>query len=304
MTKKVVKLAVIRKEDADPCPFGLSIPFGCKHAGETIDKMAPLSIAGEDATLEEREKIAKANKKFYTWQLMNSTEKPKPCKYAASIMDNQGAVDCNYSDTAPGVKGAPILGSPFYSRVMSGVGLDGLYSVPLGYYADFNISRNLYYGIYSIQANANPELVKVAREAAKDTAKGACILFYCPDDSSVLLLKRSSKVNDGNTWGLPGGHIEKGEMPAQAAARELYEEMGFLPEPKDVMSSGHVEFEGKDVCVIFVTAINKEAKDNWEDKIKLNWEHDGYEWFKTSDIPDKLHPVAEFILKDSANIQE
>jgi 8-oxo-dGTP pyrophosphatase MutT (NUDIX family) len=304
MPKSLVKLSVIRKEDADPCPFGLSIPFGCKHAGDIINNMAPLTMAGEGAAPEDREKIAKANKKLYTWRIMESAEKPQPCRYASSIMEGQEAVQCNYTDTAPGVGPAPFLGSPFYSRVMSGVGLDGLYSVPLGYYADYNISRNLYYGIYSIQANANPELVKLAKETNKDTARGACVLFYCPEDSSVLLLKRSEKVNDGNTWGLPGGHIEKGEMPTQAAAREIYEEMGFIPDSGDILSSGHTEFHGKDVCIVFVTAVSKEVKEKWNDKIKLNWEHDGYEWFKTSNIPDELHPVAEFILSNSANIQE
>lgn len=33
---------------------------------------------------------------------------------------------------------------------------------------------------------------------------------------------------DRNTWEIPGGHIEKGEMPDKAAARELYEETGAI----------------------------------------------------------------------------
>lgn len=33
---------------------------------------------------------------------------------------------------------------------------------------------------------------------------------------------------DRNTWEIPGGHIEKGEMPDEAAARELYEETGAI----------------------------------------------------------------------------
>lgn len=303
MSKKIVKLAVIRKDDADPCPFGLSIPFGCKNAGNIIDKMAPLEMAGPDATDEERQKIAKANKKLFTWRLMESAEEPIPCKYASSIMDNQDAVSCNYTDTAPGVGDVPLLGSPFYSRVMSGIALDGLYSVPVGYYADYNISRNLFYGIYSIQAGLNTEILKLARDT-KDTANGSVVLFYCPEDSTVLLLKRSSKVNDGDTWGLPGGHVQKDEIPAQAAMRELYEEMGFVPELTEIISSGYTEMNDKGKCVIFVAAIKKETKEDWEQKIKLNWEHDDYKWFKTSSIPEKLHPVAEFILSNSANIEE
>ena len=303
MSKKIVRLAVVRKNDADPCPFGLSIPFGCKYAGDIVDKMAPLKIVGEDGTDEDKERVRKANKKLLTWRLMESAEETKQCKYASNIVKDKDAVVCNYEDTAPGVGPAPFLGSPFYSRVMSGIALDGLYSYPIGYYADYNISRNLFYGTYSIQGSADSEIKKLSANNI-DTADSACVLFYCPDDESVFLMRRSGKVNDPNTWGLPGGHLEKGEFPAQGAARELYEELGFVPPPEDIISSGHTEMDGKGKCVIFVAAIKKEAKENWEEKIKLNWEHEDCKWFKTSDIPDNLHPVADFILLNSANIEE
>lgn len=300
---KRVKLAIVRKNDADPCPFGLSIPFGCKYAGETVKNMAPTAVLGEDASQEDIAKIAKANKRLMTWKLTESAEEPAPCPYAANTVEGKGAVVCSYNDTAPGVPPAPLLGSPFYSRVMSGIALDGLYTYPIGYYADYNISRNLFYGIYSIQASKDSELLKVARNAT-DTPNGACVLFYCPDDSTVLLMKRSAKVNDGGTWGLPGGHLQKGEFPEEGAARELYEEIGFVPEPSDIVSTGHVEMNKGSSCVIFVAAVTAEAKEKWEDKFKINWEHDGYKWFKTSEIPENLHPVADYILGDSANIEE
>jgi len=301
MSKKIVRLAVVRKDDADPCPFGLSIPFGCKHAGDIIDKLAPLKVVGEDGTSEDRGRVIKANKKLFTWRLMNSAEKPVQCKYASNVVKEKDAVVCNYEDAAPGIGPTPFLGSPFYSRVMSGIALDGLYSYPIGYYADYNISRNLFYGNMSLQGSANPELKKLSKNNI-DTANGACVLFYCPDKAEVFLLRRSSKVSDPNTWGLPGGHLQKGEFPAQGAARELYEELGFVPSPQDIISSGQTEMDGKGKCVVFVTAIRREAREEWDEKIKLNWEHEDYKWFKTSDIPDNLHPVAEFILLNSANI--
>src|SRR5690606_27473128 len=120
MGKKIVRLAIVRKEDADPCPFGLSILFGCKYAGDIIENLAPLSVVGEDGTDEDKDKIRKANKKLLTWRLMNSAEKPKQCKYASDIIKHKEAVVCNYGDTAPGIGPTPFLGSPFYSRVMSG----------------------------------------------------------------------------------------------------------------------------------------------------------------------------------------
>lgn len=44
-----------------------------------------------------------------------------------------------------------------------------------------------------------------------------------------------------DTWEVPGGHIEKGETPDQAAARELHEE------------TGAVDFKMKAVCDYSVT---------------------------------------------------
>src|SRR5690606_24359290 len=221
----------------------------------------------------------------------------------SNIIKDKNAVVCNYEDTAPGIKPAPFLGSPYYSNVMPGLALESLYSYPIGYYADYNISRNLFYGAYSLQGSKENELLKVA-ENETDTDDGACVLFYCQDDRSVLLLQRSGSVNEPHSWGLPGGHLQKNEFPAEGAARELYEELGFIPEPKDIKSSYLIEKDDKDKCFIFVVSINKETKEKWDEKINLNNEHEDYKWFKTSDLPDKLHPVAEFILLNSANIQE
>lgn len=53
-------------------------------------------------------------------------------------------------------------------------------------------------------------------------------MIIANDKSEILLLKRS-QVNDfcPNTWGLPGGHIDRGEHPQDAAARETLEETGI-----------------------------------------------------------------------------
>lgn len=46
------------------------------------------------------------------------------------------------------------------------------------------------------------------------------------DSAGRLVLCRHK---ERSTWETPGGHIEPGETPAEAAARELFEETGIAP---------------------------------------------------------------------------
>jgi len=46
-------------------------------------------------------------------------------------------------------------------------------------------------------------------------------------DSEILLLKRLVGSPQGGLWSFPGGKVEACETPSEAAARELFEEMGL-----------------------------------------------------------------------------
>ena len=48
-------------------------------------------------------------------------------------------------------------------------------------------------------------------------------------EPSYLLARRSRLVDEGGTWGIPGGAIRNGESPEAAARREIAEEIGELP---------------------------------------------------------------------------
>ena len=48
-------------------------------------------------------------------------------------------------------------------------------------------------------------------------------------DDSWIMVKNKSRG-----WELPGGHLSRGEMPEEAALRELYEETGILGTAKSV----------------------------------------------------------------------
>lgn len=45
--------------------------------------------------------------------------------------------------------------------------------------------------------------------------------------SSVFLAKRATEKHQGGLWEFPGGKCEKGELPVDALARELQEEIGI-----------------------------------------------------------------------------
>ena len=59
-------------------------------------------------------------------------------------------------------------------------------------------------------------------------AVGALVIVRRPD-GQVLLVRQSYRPN----WFLPGGLLQRGEAPVEAAARELGEEVGLTPSRVD-----------------------------------------------------------------------
>jgi len=164
MSKKIVKLAVLRDNESDKCPFGLKIPQACANAGNLITKMAPLKMLGDKATQSERHSVALTNARLLVW---NNPE--QRCEYAGKVFKDKKIVECNWGSNAPGISQEHgLLGSPFYSKVYNTTTLDGLYSYPLGWYGDDNISRNLYYGVYSLQGSEDSKDIEKFAAYLKD----------------------------------------------------------------------------------------------------------------------------------------
>lgn len=99
--------------------------------------------------------------------------------------------------------------------------------------------------------------------------------------SKVLLGERS----DGQGWCMAGGKLEKGELPSEAAKRELTEEFGLIAEKVDLL--GVIESQAKVKGVlrnvrsyIFATSTytgNIRPCDEildfkWEDVLTMNFE--------------------------------
>ena len=60
--------------------------------------------------------------------------------------------------------------------------------------------------------------------------------FAWSDRAALILTRRSAALrNHAGQWALPGGRIEAGETPEEAALRELYEEVDLRLEPDAVV---------------------------------------------------------------------
>ncbi len=135
------------------CPFGLPITSACLNAGDSVSHMCPLDFITKD----KKKQTQKANARVYVYHKTDER-----CLYAANVMENHGAVNCDFGDSAAGMHTPAFVGSPLYSQTFAGIGLDGLYAFPLGFYADNNQSRNLFEGLFSLIGFDNPEIIKEA----------------------------------------------------------------------------------------------------------------------------------------------
>lgn len=123
------------------CPFGLPITLACSCAGKSVLSMCPLTAVVE----EKQEAVELANKRVYIWNRNN-----KRCIYAQSIIESKNSVNCDFGDVGQGLSAPSFVGSPRYPSIFNTVDLDGLSSFPLGFYADNDESRNLFYGLFSL----------------------------------------------------------------------------------------------------------------------------------------------------------
>ena len=109
----------------------------------------------------------------------------------------------------------------------------------------------------------------------EDRAAGIC---YRAGDSVLLLLRAATAGDFPHTWGFPGGGIEQGETPEQAAIRECQEEIGNAPgDPLTVLDwdEGFTTF-GLNLPAPFTPTLNDE--------------HVGFVWAPLAALPQPLHP--------------
>ena len=112
---------------------------------------------------------------------------------------------------------------------------------------------------------------------------GAAGLLFHTDDRVLLQLRQYSHHSD--TWSTPGGSIEVGESPLQAALREVEEELHGLPSGFTPVV-GHVADHGGWSYHTSLCAVPAPVRVR-----PRNWESAAAEWVPMEDVESlHLHP--------------
>jgi 8-oxo-dGTP pyrophosphatase MutT (NUDIX family) len=113
--------------------------------------------------------------------------------------------------------------------------------------------------------------------------RAAGIVFLGSD--RVLLLQRSGEGDAAGQWAFPGGKIEDGESPENAAVRECTEELGHCPAGRREILARRIKDD-----VDYTTFLQKVEMPF---SVTLNDEHTEYRWAPAKGpYPEPLHPGA------------
>lgn len=138
---------------------------------------------------------------------------------------------------------------------------------------------------------------KVSRRRRGRKKKVTTAFLFIVSAGKVLVVKRSSRVRNPGTWGLPGGHIDRGETPKQAALRECREELGSQPPGLKVVKKFKVQ-RARGRSMIFICEGKPTLGSTWQ--INLNQEHTGHKWVSMHWLKRsrKLHPALARLLRN------
>ena len=149
----------------------------------------------------------------------------------------------------------------------------------------------------------NPSRTRVRNPPCKRASYwgrgGAGVMFTCEEDGTVLLLLRAEWVEQGGTWGIPGGGIGEGHYNTPMrpitdmrvfrakAEEEVREECGSLPpdtrtrRPMTSLPEGLAFTEYEDCgfrYVTFLCDLTREQKAAWK-PYSADGENDAFVWF-------------------------
>ncbi len=138
-----------------------------------------------------------------------------------------------------------------------------------------------------IPASVGKEFIKADSDSDKIKSAG---IAYFDLAGRILLIKRGAEQDHANEWAFPGGHLDKGEKPEEAAIREFSEEVGI-----DVANP---IFIGQFEQFAAYKAVGDDVLD-----VKLSSESQEYGFFSLEDLPQPMHPRALKVLHSEAFIR-
>jgi len=102
-------------------------------------------------------------------------------------------------------------------------------------------------------------------------------------NGAVLLIRRKFEPNKGR-WSLPGGLLEVGEDPAEAARREVREELGLEVEMEGLFQVANEVIKDDAGEVKYHFVLMDYLMTPLGDRITLNEESEEYRWFQATDV--------------------
>lgn len=104
---------------------------------------------------------------------------------------------------------------------------------------------------------------------------------YLEVEGKLLLLSQALNKCEPGSWGVPGGKLEKGESPQEAAIRELFEETGISINPAQTHYVGVLYIRKPHVNFIF--HMFRMSIDTLP-AVHISNEHQGYIWATAQDL--------------------
>jgi ADP-ribose pyrophosphatase YjhB (NUDIX family) len=130
---------------------------------------------------------------------------------------------------------------------------------------------------------------RIVRTLTPNYTVGA-VLLVRDHDGALLLLRQPRSTG----WSLPGGLVERGEAPAEAAARELAEETGLVIDSAELVPASpnaRISARAQQVDMVFTATIDDAAPALTLDPVEVREAG----WYPADALPPLTEPTARLV---------